>query len=265
MNGVTKLIASDLDGTLLPNGIEAEPEGAREQFGKFVDRSGLILTYVTGRHLASALSAIEEYGVPRPDFLVTDVGTQIYKLVDESYCEIESWRKLITQDWKLGTHNIIYKKLSAIHNIQPQENEHQSEFKLSFYTDESFNSTDFEEVLIPTLKDLNIHVHILFSTHYDGRGYLDILPATANKHEALSFLQKTLNVREEDIVFAGDSGNDIDALTSGFKGIVVGNTTDTVKNTIKEVASLNGTLPNIYFANKYYSAGVLQGLHHFDI
>ena len=72
------LLASDLDGTLIP--LERDAQRLRE-VAELVDAfeasEGLLLAYVTGRHLSLAQAGIEEIGLPSPDWFVCDVGTRL--------------------------------------------------------------------------------------------------------------------------------------------------------------------------------------------
>ena len=78
MNG-SVLICTDLDRTLLPNGKQPESPAARRRFAEFAAREEVRLAYVTGRHLALVEKAIANYVLPRPDFVIADVGTSLYE------------------------------------------------------------------------------------------------------------------------------------------------------------------------------------------
>jgi hypothetical protein len=71
-------------------------------------------------------------------------------------------------------------------------------------------------------------------------------------------------------VFAGDSGNDLDVLTSGLQAILVRNAADEVRQ--EAIARLSRQfltnclyLPegNFYGMNGNYAAGLLEGLVHY--
>jgi hydroxymethylpyrimidine pyrophosphatase-like HAD family hydrolase len=73
------LLATDLDRTLLPNGEATESPGARAAFARVAARPEVALAYVTGRHRALVEDAIAEYVLPRPDYVIGDVGTTIIR------------------------------------------------------------------------------------------------------------------------------------------------------------------------------------------
>ena len=75
---------------------------------------------------------------------------------------------------------------------------------------------------------------------------------------------------EDSTVFAGDSGNDLDVLTSGLKAILVKNAVDDVRKKAVETLSAKHMMHQLYFSkgnycgmNGNYAAGVLEGLVHF--
>jgi hydroxymethylpyrimidine pyrophosphatase-like HAD family hydrolase len=91
---------------------------------------------------------------------------------------------------------------------------------------------------------------------------IDVLPATAAKDSALQYLREKAGVSESRVVYAGDSGNDLAAFISGCKAIVVGNTTDSVKEQVR----LRAPHPDrVFFAPGPCVEGVLQGCRHFGV
>jgi hypothetical protein len=103
-----------------------------------------------------------------------------------------------------------------------------------------------------------------------ANGLLDIIPARANKLNAIQFLMQQERFSEDRMVFAGDSGNDLDVLTSGLQAILVKNAMDEVrKEAIETLSGKHMTnrlyLPkgNFYGMNGNYAAGLIEGLVHF--
>ena len=58
-----RILATDLDRTLLPNGSWPADPGAIALFNDLTERHDVLVVYVTGRNLNLAESAIEEYGI----------------------------------------------------------------------------------------------------------------------------------------------------------------------------------------------------------
>ncbi len=91
-----------------------------------------------------------------------------------------------------------------------------------------------------------------------------------NKLHAIEFLLQQLGYTLDEVIFAGDSGNDMPVLTSPVHSVLVANASDDVRQTALRIAKHNGHADALYLANTdalnmngNYSAGVLQGIWHF--
>ena len=76
---------------------------------------------------------------------------------------------------------------------------------------------------------------------------------------------------KQDVVFCGDSGNDIFPLTAGFNGVLVRNADAQLVENVKSAIAQNPGL-SVYFAkgdfkglNGYYTSGVIEGAYHYGI
>jgi hydroxymethylpyrimidine pyrophosphatase-like HAD family hydrolase len=97
----------------------------------------------------------------------------------------------------------------------------------------------------------------------DGKGLLDLLPGAVAKDYALLHLRNHAGVHPEHLVYAGDSGNDLEAMLAGFKVVVVGNAEPDFVAELKARARQEDCLARIYFARAPFAAGVLEGcIHH---
>ena len=74
-----------------------------------------------------------------------------------------------------------------------------------------------------------------------------------------------------DVVFCGDSGNDIFPLTAGFSGVLVRNADEQLVANVKRACEKNPAL-RVYFArggclglNGYYTSGVIEGCYHYGV
>ena len=67
-----KILATDLDRTLLPNGRWEGDSGAIELFNELTEKHPVRVVYVTGRNLRLTENAIREYGVRHPHVLIGD-------------------------------------------------------------------------------------------------------------------------------------------------------------------------------------------------
>ena len=101
-------------------------------------------------------------------------------------------------------------------------------------------------------------------------GLLDILPASASKFHAIEFLIKTLGLSVDNCLFAGDSGNDLEALESHIPAVLVANATPDVRRLAMQGAKRLNNESKLYLAqyqsqddNGNYAGGILQGIAHF--
>ncbi len=268
------LLCTDLDRTLLPNGSQLESKFAREKFSLLVSKPEIVLTYVSGRHKQLILKAIEEFNIPFPDFVIGDVGTTIYTVVNNNTTwELwDTWQEEISKSWHGWSHDDLAQLFVGIEMLQLQEPEKQNKFKLSYYIKpENLNKQLIEEINA-LLQHENINANVVWSINeLTHTGLVDILPENATKLHAIEFLMKKTGFTYNNTIFAGDSGNDMPVLTSRINSVLVHNATVDVKIMAKEKAQKQCTTENLYIANGSniaglngnYSAGILEGIYHY--
>ena len=97
-------------------------------------------------------------------------------------------------------------------------------------------------------------VHVEYSCRY----FLDVVPAGAGKGNSLAWLCEHLGIAFEQVLVAGDTGNDTSMfLLPGVRGIMVENALPELK-----AAAIR---PTIFPARGENAEGVLDGLRHFQI
>ncbi len=265
------LLACDLDRTVLPNGPQPLSEEAIPAFEKFVSQPEVILAYLSGRNLGLIKDSLRDFKIPMPDIAVGDVGTTMYFHKNGDFEVHEGWIHEIENDWGKYSGPDIHKLVSSIKELTLQEPEKQNTFKQSYYTPVEINKKTLIYEIQNRLKNKGIKAAVIFSVDEMAHtGLLDILPASATKKHALEYLHKHLNLSKDEIIFAGDSGNDIEPLTSGYKAILVNNARKPVRQEVQEIAEEKDILSQIYFAkgnfqemNGNYIAGILEGLNYF--
>jgi len=262
-----RLLASDMDGTLIPlQDHENYAPSIRELREKVAADPSLGLAYITGRHLELALAGIERYALPPPDVIVCDVGTSIYFRDQQQWKRDEKYAAKLRRSWSGQSGDSIRKLLAFIPQLTPQEEEKQGEFKRSFYLKEGIDKFAVKDHINELFQAKNIAANLIYS--FDGKkqiGLLDILPPLAAKDAALHHIAGILDMDRDNVVYAGDSGNDYLAFVCGFKAIVVGNTDEETKKAVRKTAEAKKLQDRIYFSGQYYTAGVLDGCRHFRI
>jgi hypothetical protein len=270
----TILLCSDLDRTLIPNGAELESPSARPLFSQLAARrTELRLAYVSGRDKHLVREAVRDFDLPEPDFVIGDVGTSLYHVAGDRWHLDDGWLDEIGRDWHGRTREDIAVLVADAggRGLELQPPEKQNRYKISYYTDPSVDPQPLKEHLFRTLAEHRVPAHIIWSRDDEARrGLLDILPRRANKLQAIRFLMRQENIDAESAVFAGDSGNDLDVLTSGMQAIIVKNAAADVRRSALDRLDERGQTQRLYQAkgdfhgmNGNYAAGVLEGLVHF--
>lgn len=269
------LLCSDMDRTLLPNGPQPESPLARPLLRKLAERNDLELVYVTGRDKKLIEAAIQEYSLPVPRIVVGDVGSSIYEVREQGstlrFEESEAWSRAIAGDWNNQTSSDLAEKLAGNREIRLQEPEKQNRFKLSYYGDPELDHETLVARIGDGLAGQGIKANLIWSVDEEkGVGLLDILPGSANKLQAVRFLINELGYDQKDVIFAGDSGNDLAVLTSGLQAVLVANAAEEVRKSAAKALAERGLEGCLYQArggfrgmNGNYAAGVLEGLVHF--
>lgn len=265
-----KILATDLDRTLLPNGEWKGDDEAIRLFNELTEKHDVLVVYVTGRNLDLTENAIEEYGVRFPDVLCGDVGTSIRKYENGEWKFDDGWVahvKGASPRWDAAA---IREAVAGVDGMREQEGEHLNQFKQSYYVEH-----DKKDAVLSHVHELvegKFDEVIIYSfDSQDGKGLLDFLPASATKQTALEYVAEEYESAKEDVVFCGDSGNDIFPLTAGFCGVLVRNADTQLVENVKEAMKDKPDL-KVYFAkgdfkklNGYYTSGVIEGAYYYGI
>lgn len=265
-----KILATDMDRTLLPNGSWEADKHVIDCFNTMTHKQGVLVVYVTGRNLALTEQAIAEFGVRYPDVLCGDVGTTIRQYRDGVWQDDGGWVEHVTRSSPKWDALAIREAVADIAGMREQESEHQNPFKQSYYVDH----VKKDEVLRGVderVKGRFDEVAVYSFDSQSGKGLLDFLPDSATKQTALEYVAKEFGADKRDVVFCGDSGNDIFPLTAGFSGVLVKNADEQLVEKVTQVMQNQPEL-RVYFAqgnfhglNGYYASGVIEGAVHYGV
>jgi HAD superfamily hydrolase (TIGR01484 family) len=265
------LLCCDLDRTVLPNGHQPESPGARELFAELVQRSDILLAYVSGRDKALLLDAIDEFHIPVPDYAIGDVGTTMYHIRDNNWTKMDSWANHIGEDWHNTAPQEIHTYISDFKQLTLQEASKQGDYKLSYYVSLEVDVSRLLADVRERLDQHTIRANLIWSIdEIKNVGLLDILPARANKLHAIEFLISHTGGSKSSTVFAGDSGNDLPVIISDVPSVLVKNASTEVQDEAMHAINKNGNRDYIYIArgdfhglNGNYSAGIIEGVVHY--
>ena len=236
-----KFIVSDIDNTLL---------GDADSLTEFVNQinelpGGIGFAVATGRTVQSAYKVLNENNVPIPDVIISSVGSEIYYNYKGELIYSNGWDAHVSYLWKRDK---IFDLLKQFDFLKYQESDTQRKFKISYYTEENKENL---RIIRETLIKNKLKVNIIFS---HGQ-FLDILPYRASKGKAIRYLSYRWNIPHENILVAGDSGNDEEMLKGDLLGVIVANYSC-------ELDPLKGS-KGIYFSNRPYAGGIIDGINYY--
>ena len=87
-----KIIAADLDRTVIPNGV-AEDDDSVRMFTEMLEQTGARLIYVTARNYKSVVRAIDRWNLPTPETIIGQVGSAIHHYREGVFVEDISWQE----------------------------------------------------------------------------------------------------------------------------------------------------------------------------
>ncbi|MDH3347045.1 MAG: HAD-IIB family hydrolase [Desulfobulbaceae bacterium] len=237
---ISKLLITDIDNTLVGDNEQLQTllhllEGNKERVGWGM---------ATGRSLDLTLDIMTEYNIPMPDVLICSVGTEIYYGPDLR--TDKGWQSNIAHFWNPEK---IKKSLEDLSFLTPQEGEGQRRYKISYYMDD-------DDGLLDQIHQCLHGAKLRYQLIYSHGKFLDILPYRASKGKAVDYLQAKWEIAPQDIMVAGDSGNDEDMLKGKQRGLVVGNHSN-------ELKKLKGRR-SIYFSKHGHAGGIIDGLGHYQ-
>ncbi|MEW5819468.1 MAG: HAD-IIB family hydrolase [Cyanobacteriota bacterium] len=278
-----QMLAFDLDGTFLV--------GSKKDFDEFnrlynPDKQKLV--FVTGKLIEELQPMLDKYSAngidfPIPDYFIANDGQQIYSITREN----NRIKANIDNEWetKLSTFDVS-KVLPSIEKsfqkdlIGPKPSIIPISYKSSsrlkwFLFNHSMKDTigeDIKKVLaqnnlqaevildyvlpedMKKKKNLEQYSHLLDS---NGGCYAFAI-AASNKGEAIKFLQQKFNIKDSNVIAAGNAQNDISLSDKGFWFIVVANALEDLKeSTLKLGEKLKKT---IIMASKDGLAGINEAL-----
>lgn len=243
-----KLIASDLDGTLLPEGTPDIDPDIYEVIRKLQD-CGVTFVAASGRNYESVMSV---FGCMEQEItVISDNGGYVAKAGKELYCngfprdlleEVVELAHRVPDAWVMasaarGTYTdrndpkyVKWVREGYKMNIRVVDDLLSVEeplIKVALYT----YAKDAAEVAEPLKQKLGDRVSIALA----GERWVDIMMPGISKGNALAHIQEKLGVTCEETAAFGDNGNDIPMLLRVEESFAVENAREEVKQVAKHV------------------------------
>jgi HAD superfamily hydrolase (TIGR01484 family) len=201
------VLATDLDGTFL-GGSAADRGELYDWIETHRDSVGLI--FVTGRDPAFIADLTDGTGVPRPDFVVGDVGTTIAEVGAEGEIRpIPVLEAEIARAWA-DAGGRVRRALEGAAGLILQPTDFR--FRVSYDLDPGA----FDPAAVTLVEEMGFDVLIS-----DDR-FFDVLPKGVSKGPSLTRLISHLGIRPETCLVAGDTMNDLSMLALGLPAVAVG-------------------------------------------
>lgn len=239
-------LVTDIDGTLIGDReTTTELRSALMRAREACSSSGHKIRWVvaTGRDVASTREVLDDGGFQPSDFdaLITSVGAEMY-VADGAQPDRDYNERLESSGFDA---RLVREALADLAELKLQPGHEQFPFKVCYFATDTPRLRELIGLRLATLPFTTTMILAM------GR-YLDVAPECGAKGGAVAHLSSVWGLDVEQVVAAGDSGNDLTMLGQQWPAIVVGNGHDAL-------ASLRGR-PRVYFAKAKYAAGVLEGL-----
>lgn len=235
------LLATDLDGTFLAG----EPVQRQKLYRMVESHPEIELVWVTGRGLEAVLPLLADPALPRPDYVICDVGATVVRTSNMQPMQPLQWE--IESRWpgERAVSQAMARFDALVRQDVPQQR------RCSYYCDPTLLATLRSEI---EAESELLQCEVLYSADR----YLDILPRATDKGRTLTELTRELGVDASRVLVAGDTLNDLSMYTAGFPGVCVG---------ASEPQLLQATahLDNVLQAEAPGCGGILEAIHHFGL
>ena len=231
------LLATDLDGTFLGGNLQSR----LRLYQLIASRDDLVLVFVTGRGIESVMPLLADPTIPRPDYIVADVGATIVR--GDTLLPVQELQEAIEAVWPGEL--VVADALAHISALQRQEVP--QERRCSYFCEAHHIDDEVRRIVD------QLDCDMLFSA---GK-YFDVLPRGVNKGNTVLKLVDHLGIDHDEVLVAGDTLNDLSMLRLNVKGVCVGRSE-------QELLDVTRDQPLTFHAEKAGAAGILEAIRHFS-
>jgi len=248
-----KIVASDLDGTLLaPN---HKLSTFTKKTLKELHEKGFTFIFATGRHHVDVAGIRETAGIPA--YMITSNGARVHDQNDrEMYSKnvpqdlVQTIINMIKDDSRIRVHLyrndtwLISKEdevLRAYHN--------ESGFSYQLFDPNNAPTDGIAKVFFTDLNDdheylaaYEAKINAAFSDRvnvaFSSPMCLEVMGAGVSKGDALQAVAESLNLKLENCIAFGDGMNDVEMLSMAGKGLVMGTAHEKVIRALPEIETI---------------------------
>lgn len=225
-----KLVALDMDGTLLNKAGEISEENRRAI--KEAENQGVFVVLSTGRSYATCSDFAKSMELQ--SYLITVNGSEIYdnqgKLVERNIVDSES----IQWMWELSQkHNTHFWAISCdnIYRAEMPEKIHDSQWlKFGFDT----NDESIRQIIMDELVSKGT-----FEISNSSPTNIEVNAMGVNKAKAIKLVCSLLDITMENVMAVGDSLNDLAMISEAKVGVAMGNAQEIVKEKADWITATN--------------------------
>ena len=172
-----KIIATDLDRTLMPNGNHVLSKGAMQRFAKELKKNKVRLIYVSGRYERLIYDGMKRYNLPKPNYCVANVGTTVFSYKNGELINDKNWQAKLAADWQNYRREDIRDILRPIKYLKEQELVKLNEFKESYYVDIKIDKKFILDKIKEMLQTKKVRAELIYSVDINRNiGLVDFLP-----------------------------------------------------------------------------------------
>ncbi|MBT2606559.1 HAD family phosphatase [Bacillus sp. ISL-53] len=225
-----KLVALDMDGTLLNKAGEISEENRRAI--KEAENQGVFVVLSTGRSFATCSDFAKSMELQ--SYLITVNGSEIYdnqgKLVERNIVDSESIQWMWELSQKYGTH---FWAISCdnIYRAEMPEKIHDSQWlKFGFDT----NDERIRQIIMDELVSKGT-----FEISNSSPTNIEVNAMGVNKAKAIKLVCSLLDITMENVMAVGDSLNDLAMISEAKVGVAMGNAQEIVKEKADWITATN--------------------------
>ena len=231
------LLVTDVDDTLIGD------DQALSELLQALQAARIPIVLNSSRPIASVRRTIEAHwpaDAPPPHAVIAALGTEIECASGGPDAE---WRATL-EGWPRDEVDRIVRSLG----FTPHAEELQTAFKASYAVPAS------AVALVESALD---EAGIARRTIHSGASDFDVIPPNAGKAAAMFRVAACLEVADDRVIVAGDSGNDLVMFEHASRGVVVGNARAELREQVDRERA--------YLADAAQAGGILEALRHWQL